>query len=68
MTVGGVSHKLITAHNSHLHGLPLLYCLHLPLYTYDSLSYVCNGRFKKFMLGKLVNFSLEWVDGIPLVY
>ena len=64
MTVGGVSHWLITAHNSHLHGLPLLYCLHLPLYTYDSLSYVCKGRLKKCS----VDFSLEWVDGIPLVY
>ena len=29
---------------------------------------VNKGRFKKFMLGKLEDFSLKWVDGVPLVY
>ena len=25
-------------------------------------------RFQKFMLGKLVDFSIRWVDGVPLVH
>ena len=25
------------------------------------------GRFEKFMLGKLVDFSVKWMDGVPLV-
>ena len=27
-----------------------------------------RGRFQKFVLGKLVAFSLKWVDGVPLVH
>ena len=27
-----------------------------------------KGRFQKFMLGKLMDFSLKWVDGVPLVH
>ena len=27
-----------------------------------------KGRFQKFMLGKLEDFSLKWVDGVPLVH
>ena len=29
---------------------------------------IAKGRFKKFLLGKLVDFSLKWVDGVPLVH
>ena len=29
---------------------------------------VNKGRFKKFMLGKLEDFSLKWVDGVPSVH
>ena len=30
--------------------------------------YAHYGRFKKFMLGKLVDFSVKWVDEVPLVH
>ena len=29
---------------------------------------VNKGRFQKFMLGKLEDFSIKWVDGVPLVH
>ena len=29
---------------------------------------IYKGRFQKFLLGKLVDFSIEWVDGVPLVH
>ena len=29
---------------------------------------VVKGRFQKFMLGKLVDFSIEWVGGVTLVH
>ena len=31
-------------------------------------NYGIKGRFQKFMLGKLVDFSIKWVDGVPLVH
>ena len=27
-----------------------------------------KGRVKKFMLGKLVDFSIKWVGGVPIVH
>ena len=27
-----------------------------------------KGRVKKLMLGKLVDFSIKWVGGVPLVH
>ena len=27
-----------------------------------------KGRVQKFMLGKLVGFSIKWVGGVPLVH
>ena len=32
------------------------------------LSYVYKGRVQKFMLGELVDFSIKWVGGVPLVH
>ena len=29
---------------------------------------VSQGRVKKFMLGKLVDFSIKWVGGVSLVH
>ena len=29
---------------------------------------ISKGRVKKFMLGKLVDFSIKWVDGVLLVH
>ena len=31
-------------------------------------NFVCKGRVKKIMLGKLVDFSIKWVGGVPLVH
>ena len=44
-----------------------------PLYSHCSynshwLPYIAKGRLQKFMLGKLVEFSIKWVGGVPLVH